>query len=47
MYSIHSTLIDTGSVKVALYNAPTFIKLRVREGESLDAKIYLQAGASV
>ena len=44
--TIHSTIVDTGDAKVALYNMPTFVKLRVREGEPLDAKIYLQAGAS-
>ena len=44
--AIYSTLVDAGDAKVALYNVPTFIKLRLREGEPLDAKIYLQAGAS-
>ena len=43
--AIYSTLVDTGGARVALYNVPTFIKLRLREGEPLDAKIYLQAGA--
>ena len=29
----------------ALFCAPTFVKLRVRDGEPFDAKAYLQAGA--
>lgn len=43
--TIHTTLVDTGGMRIALYNMPTFMKLRLREGDPLDAKIYLQAGA--
>lgn len=38
-------LVETGDGPLALYNAPTFVKLRVRGGVPLDAKAYLQAGA--
>lgn len=40
-------LVETGDGKLALYGMPTFVKLRVRGGEPLDAKVYLQVGACV
>lgn len=38
-------LVSAGGDALALYCSPTFVKLRVRDGEPLDAKFYLQAGA--
>jgi len=38
-------LIENGDGPLALYCTPTFVKLRVRAGEPLDAKAYLQAGS--
>ena len=32
---------------LALYCVPTFVKLRLRNGKPLDAKMYLQAEASI
>lgn len=40
-------LVDTGDGTLVLYCAPTFVKVRVRDGVPLDAKAYLQAGARV
>ena len=37
-------LVKTDDGPLVLYCAPTFVKLRVRGGELLDAKVYLQAG---
>ena len=37
-------LVRIDGTALALYCAPTFVKLRMREGEPLDAKVYLQAG---
>ena len=42
-----SKLVPCGGGMLALYCAPTFVKLRMRDGGPLDAKVYLQAGASV
>lgn len=41
-----SKLVSTGEEALALYCGPTFIKLRMRNSELLDAKAYLQAGAA-
>lgn len=37
--------IGAGDAALALYCLPTFVKLRIREGIALDAKLYFQAGA--
>lgn len=42
-----SKLLKVDGNALALYCAPTFVKLRMRDGEMLDAKAYLQASASV
>ena len=39
-------IVPDDGAPLALYCAPTFLKLRVRGGEPLDAKAYLQAGAA-
>ena len=41
----YATAVDTGDAQLVLYCAPTFVKLRMRDGEPLDAKMYLQAAA--
>ena len=41
-----SKLVNVDGNPFALYCAPTFVKLRMRGGEPIDAKIYLQAAAS-
>ena len=41
----YATAVDVGDGLLALYCAPTFVKLRMRDGEPLDAKMYLHAGA--
>ena len=38
-------LVPVDGTICALYCTPTFLKLRMRDGEPLDAKMYLQAGA--
>ncbi len=38
-------LVETDDGPLALFCMPTFVKLRVRDGEPLDAKAYLQASA--
>lgn len=43
--TLYTGFVDTGGGTLALYDVPTFVKLRVRGGEPLDAKAYLQAGA--
>ena len=45
--ALFATLVEMGDIDLALYCTPTFVKLRMRDGEPLDAKVYLQAGASV
>ena len=40
-----SKLVQAGDAARAFYCVPTFVKLRMRNGEPLDAKFYLQAGA--
>ena len=40
-----SKLLDVDGGSTVLYCSPTFVKLRMRDGEPLDAKVYLQAGA--
>lgn len=45
--TIYTGAVDAGEDKVVLYDAPTFVKLRVRDGQPLDAKVYLQAGACI
>ena len=40
-----SKLVHVDGEAIALYCVPTFVKLRMREGEALDAKLYLQASA--
>ncbi len=42
-----SKLVALDGDALAMFCAPTFVKLRMRDGEALDAKMYLQAGASV
>ncbi|MBR2836252.1 MAG: hypothetical protein IKE43_11185 [Coriobacteriales bacterium] len=42
-----ATLIRVDGSALALYCVPTFLKMRMRDGKPLDAKTYLQAGASV
>lgn len=42
--TVYTGLVDTAAGPLALYDAPTFVKMRVRDGEPLDAKAYLQAG---
>lgn len=44
--ALFASLVKVGDVGLALYCMPTFVKLRMRDGEPLDAKVYLQAGAS-
>ena len=44
--TIFSRAIYTQGAPLALYCSPTFVKLRMRDGEPLDAKVYLQAGAA-
>lgn len=44
--TIFSRLISVDDTALALYCVPTFVKLRMLNGEPLDAKVYLQAGAS-
>ena len=41
-----ATLVDMDDGPLAIFCAPTFVKLRMRDGGPLDAKIYLQAAAS-
>ncbi len=41
-----ATLVDMDDGPLAIFCAPTFVKLRMRDGEPFDAKIYLQASAS-
>lgn len=41
-----SKLVPADGTVLALYCVPTFVKLRMRDGRPLDAKAYLQAGAS-
>ena len=45
--AMFSTRINVGVEALALYCLPTFVKLRLRSGEPLDAKLYYQAGAYV
>lgn len=42
-----STLVRLDGEALALFCSPTFVKLRLRDGEPFDAKVYLQAGAHV
>lgn len=44
--AMFSMVVQDGGVLYALYCIPMFVKFRVRAGELLDAKIYLQAGAN-
>ncbi len=44
--TMFSKLAPAGDTVLALYCVPTFVKLRMRDGRPLDAKAYLQAGAS-
>lgn len=41
-----SKLVGADDGLLALYCTPTFVKLRMRDGDPLDAKVYLQAAAS-
>ena len=45
--AIFTKLVRMDDAALALYCVPTFVKLRMRDGEPLDAKVYLHAGASV
>ena len=45
--ALFATGIEGDEGLLALYCIPTFVKLRLRDSEALDAKVYLQAGASV
>ena len=44
---VFATLVAFDGGSLALYCTPTFVKLRMRGGEPLDAKVYLQAGADI
>ncbi len=44
--TIFSTALRDGDAVRAIYCVPVFVKFRVRAGELLDAKLYLQAGAA-
>lgn len=43
--AIYTKIIPAQDGAFAFYNIPTFIKLRMRDGAALDAKVYMQAGA--
>lgn len=45
--TMFSKLVRTDDAHIALYCMPTFVKLRMRDGEPMDAKAYLQAGGRV
>jgi hypothetical protein len=42
-----SRFMQVDGALLALYCVPTFVKLRLRDGKPLDAKMYLQAGARI
>lgn len=42
----YAIAVNVGDDQLALYCAPTFVKLRMRDGEPLGAKMYLQVAAS-
>ena len=42
----YAIAVDVDDGRLVLYCAPTFVKLRMRDGKPLDAKMYLQAAAS-
>ena len=44
--AMFSKLVPADGTVLALYCAPTFVKLRMRDGQPLEAKVYLQAEAS-
>lgn len=43
--AIFTKLVKLPESTVVLYNMPTFVKVRMRDGALMDAKLYLQAGA--
>lgn len=43
--TVYTGIVEVDEGALALYDVPTFVKLRVRGGKPLDAKAYLQAGA--
>lgn len=45
--AMFSKLVHMDDAMLALYCIPVFVKLRMRGGEPLDAKVYLQAGSSI